>query len=366
MSNTSSPTYDAPHLVALCYVPQAFNARDPLSALKKAYDATTHFGAATNHAVIRDAIFAALYSRMRAGRGSSSKVSDGDILEGVFQAGRAGLLAAVRLLSPAITGTKVSDLGAVLDKMRTVIDGTPAVSASGQLLPFFDFSFNVGLKASSASTGIPKQLELLVPAGAGDSAVWMENMLFVIFGIAMGLYMYCSYLERLFKAQSISFSVQAFTKVLQRYLVSDALDRFAIVFMQGSVERNWLQQTSKRIQDSAMTTPTIKDLSAQMQAILQTSRTAKDVSSQLQALNDQYMKRVERTRVFESRSQTESQHVRGLRREYYAWVLAYIAVIVSCVILVIFKQDATIFVLVGVILGIFAASYIVRAIQDRM
>jgi hypothetical protein len=191
-----------------------------------------HFGASTNHAVIRDAIYAALYSRMRAGSGS--KVTDGDILEGVFQAGRAGLLSAVRLLSPPITGTKVSDMGAILDKLRTVIDGTPAVSASGQLLPFFDFSFNVGLQASS-SAGISKQLQLLLPAaGTGDPAVWLENMLFVILGIAMGLYMYCSYLERLFKAQSISFSVQAFTKVLQRYLVSDALDRFAVVFRPGS------------------------------------------------------------------------------------------------------------------------------------
>jgi hypothetical protein len=88
-----------------------------------------------------------------------------------------------------------------------------------------------------------------------------------------------------------------------------------------------------------------------------------EMLAKLAALNTQYTQRVERTRVFDVRSRTESQHVRHLRWSYLAWVLAYLAVVVACVVLIVFKQDLAIFVLAATILAVAVASYVVAKID---
>lgn len=354
---------NAPHLVALCLIPEAFAGGNVLNAYNTAMRRDeTPFQRGTGAAIVRDDTYTALYSRMKA----QTSMRDADILEALYQTGRAGFLSAMRQLTPPLIGTKVNDMDVIISRVRTVIDGTPAVDAWGRLLSYDKFM------EVAAFRSIPVMIDMLAlmpPSitSMDDKILWGTNMMLGILGLALQLYLTCSYLERLFQAKSISFVVQAYTKVVQRYLVANALDRFVVVFDAGSAERLWLQQTSKRIQESAMASSSnMNDLSDQMHTILNASRSAKDASAQLANLNVQYTQRVERTRVFDARARTESQHVRSLRWSYIAWVLAYLVVVIACVLLIINRQDTTIFVLAGIVLAVAIASYAIQKIDLRI
>lgn len=355
---------NAPHLVALCLVPEAFKAGNVLNAYNIALSRDeTPFERASGPSIVRDAMYTALYSRLRA---ESSSMRDADVQEALYQAGRAGFLAVIRQLSPPLAGGQVNNVvDSILIDIRTVIDGTPAVDVWGRLLSYDKFMETVAF----SSIPVVGRLVSLVPSSITDTEakiVWSTNMLLAIIGIALQLYLTCNYLERLFRAKSISFVVQAYSKVVQRYLVANAIDRFLVLFDAGAAERRWLQQTSKRMQESAMSSSSTVDLDGQMNTILQASKSAKDASAQLAALNVQYTQRVERTRVFDVRSRSESRHVRSLRWSYVAWVLAYIAVVIACVVLILYRQDITIFVLAATVLAVALASYVIQKIDLRV
>lgn len=356
-------TYNAPFLVALCLVPDAFNAGTPVKAVEVAITRDpVPFAANSGPAIIRDAIYGALYSRLQ----RMQRVQDADIIEAMFQAGLLGLLAAIRQLSPPIAGTKVSEMNAIMTQVRSVVDGTPAVDARGRLLSYEGFAENVVVRGAT----LLKRMVAIAPMPNpyNSPEMWTISMSIVVFAIALQLHLTCSYLERLFNAKSISFPIQAFMKVIQRYLVADALERLSAVFDESSAkgEKRWLLQMSKRIQESAMKTPTTDEISSEIGRIMQSSNSSKDASSQLAALNTQYTQRVERTRVYDTRYQVESRHVRALRWAYIMWVIAYIAVVAACVVLIIRKQDQAIFILAAVILGIALISYLARFVNIQV
>ena len=353
--------YTSPFLVALCLAPDAFNAGRPAKAIKVALsrDPVPFAASGSNNgpAIVRDAIYSALYSRLN----RMQTVQDADITEAMFHAGRLGLRAAIRQLSPPILGNQARDMDAIITQTRSMIDGTPAVDARGRLLGYEEFLANV---IARCATLIRRMLTIAptTPNPYKSPGTWVIRMCIVVFAIALNLHIACSYLERLFKAESISFPIQAFVKVMQRYLVADALDRLSAVFDQGS-KKQWLLQMSKKIQDSAMKTPTTNEISSEIERIMGSSSSAKDASSQLAALNTQYSKRVERTRVYDTRYRVESRHVRALRWAYVMWVIAYIAVVAACVVLILRKQDQAIFILAAVILSIAVISYLVRSVN---
>jgi hypothetical protein len=346
--------YTSPFLVALCLTPEAFDAgKSPLKAIGVALSRDpVPFASNSGPAIIRDAIYGALNSRLN----GMQTVQSADLTEAMFHAGRLGLLAVIRQLSPPISGASVDDMDTIITQTRSVIDGTPAVDAQGRLLSVDEFL----IKATEKSTTMNDRMLNIAPMPNPYTSreTWVLHMFTAEFSIALNLYVACSYLERLFSAKSISFPIQSFAKVMQLYLVSDALDRLSAVFDQGS-EKEWLLQMSKKIKDSAMVTQTTDAISSDIERIMESSRSSKDASSQLAALNTQYSQRVERTRVYGTRYQVESRHVRALRWAYVMWVIAYITVVAACVVLILRKQDQAIFILAAVILSIAVISYLV-------
>lgn len=282
----------------------------------------------------------------------------------VEQALSAGVIAALTPYTVNLVGCPLNLVGLTQLAKRT-IDNMRLHTLPTSTVPLDRQIINWKIMATTALS------EALVPLIIGDqdiiaksNSINIKIHIMILIILAYQLYCDCKICNVILfnNTNTYSYQERIFIKTAMRLMVTQELITFARTFdyKTDSEKRLKIQQITLNVLD-AFAGP-----NTNLRLVSDKANAARMAKKALGDINSLYEQRIGRARTYRQRSDIEEDAYSYRRVVYYTWIVAYIIIFITCLILILLEHDKHAFILAISVIGIQIIDILVKMLRGAL